>query len=635
MMLVGLVPDDAWGQSCFQLPQEVTVRSVQSKQTFSSSMAYKPFTDLGTITGLSICGFFRKTSPEYVVRVVLKDTNSKEHLVLESYEEINSDSIVSFSRHCEETAFMDNISPDSLKVYLKDAILQIDEVLITQERNELRGTFAELKKTRRKAQVSSIIERINAYNKLNKRLWLAGETELSQQDYSIRSKITGISNDAPSGGLEYYVGGIFELGHTVDYTSLRSDDGYVDHWDWRKIQGTDWITSVKDQGNANYCTTFAVAGCLEALVNLYYNRKIDMDLSEMELVCCADSYPHLPDSSGLSINTAMQYVVNNGLCDEDSYPYAITQNPKCLSDSIIPVERVRVNRISDVYGNPKRALIQNGPQATSLSSGIFSPGHAMLLVGYGTLHENDTISCLYDYQNDQYFYPIVNPDDQRVGLTYWIYKNSWGTNSFWNTDGGYIYILDHTGSIPSLCSTFSLPLTTLNYTDNDIVVEDLDGDGYYNWGLGDKPSVCPAWIPIECDRDDSNPLKHYIDSYGNFPEIRTFPIGTEVIMNHQEISRDFQFVNDIEINHDVNLTITGSAYCLENVKVSNYGGHLIIDGGVLANTLYVPQIPSYMTIRNGGAVYMKKNADFVIPVGCTLEIEEGEICRPYNLNSTH
>ena len=642
MMLVGLVPDNAWGQSCFQLPQEVTVCSVQSKQTFSSSMAYKPFTDLGTITGLSISGIIRKTSPEYVVRVVLKDTNSKEHLVLESYEEINSDSIVSFSRHCEETALMDNITPDSLKIYLKDATLQLNEMQTTQTQNELRGSLADAKKVRRQAQVSTIVERINAYNRANKRLWLAGETEISKYNYTSRKMILGLSDSDSSGGLEYYLGGIFQFGHSAQPSRERSSN-YVDHFDWRSRHGKNWITSVKYQGWSNFCTVFAGVGCLEAMTNLYYNKLIDLNLSEQEVVDCADTEPHY-GGDGFDFLTVLNYLTNHGICLESDYPENFCFDPsvplECLSNSITPHDLIRTNgdnMVVNISDNVKQALLSKGPIVSGWKPNN-GDGHAMVLVGYNTLNVGDSV-FYYNPRNDtKTFIASINENDSAIiGATCWIFKDSYGTGLTHQEDG-YISIMFPEETMPNghtylrgLLSPIYLktPINSQTRTEADIAIVDEDGDGYYNWGIGPKPSSCPSWIPNERDGDDSDPTIHFMDTFGNFPEVYTFPLGTDILLNNSTISINESLTNNLEINHDVTLTITGAAYCLENVKIKNCGGTIIVDGGVLANADIELVPPCSLIIRNGGSIYMKKNKDLIIPTGCVFEIEEGQVCKPY------
>lgn len=60
----------------------------------------------------------------------------------------------------------------------------------------------------------------------------------------------------------------------------------------------------------------------------------------------------------------------------------------------------------------------------------------------------------------------------------------------------------------------STPITTLNYTNNDIVISDTDNDGFYFWGIGPKPSSCSSYVPDIADGDDSNPLLGPLDQYG-------------------------------------------------------------------------------------------------------------------------
>ena len=549
---------------------------------------------------------------------------------MEFYEERNQKETFSFSEYCEETALLNKIKPEQLIVFTKDAEIQIKDYSISHVDALYGKDFQSEKENRCYQQTNQIINDINEYNKTHNRLWRAGRTSLSHRDFVSRRRIMGIPTSNSSLGLEYYAGGIFEIGRDAYNYSYADSSKYVDNWDWRNVRGVNWMTCTKDQGDAGYCVAFAAAGCLEALVNLYYNRKIDMDLSEMEIVCCSDTFPHLPNQ-GLSVGKTLNYIVQHGLCDEDSYPYHITLSPSCISDSITPLEIVRPSGQFDVLGNAKSALIKHGPVIADLSQGIFSPGHAMVLVGYGTLHENDNVFAMYDYDSLSFANGTIGPDDPRIGKTFWILKNSWGTHPN-NADGEYMYIIDHTARLFNVTHSFRMPFTTLNYSEGDIVIEDLDGDGYYNWGLGPKPSICPAWIPDERDDDDSNPEKHYMDIYGNFPEVRTFPEGTEIVLNDMTISRKWDQIKDMEINHGVTVTITESVYCYEKVKITICGGTLIIDGGILANADIRLMSQSKIIIRNGGSIYLKRNANFIVPSGCTLEIEDGNILPPFKNN---
>ena len=135
----------------------------------------------------------------------------------------------------------------------------------------------------------------------------------------------------------------------------------------------------------------------------------------------------------------------------------------------------------------------------------------MALVGYGKLHEGDSVR---KFNPDTGYATIQHTVPQTyVGSTYWIFKNSDGPDV---GDNGYYYLIfssmigtNENVYINDMRSPFyfNLPITSLNYTDNDIIIEDADGDGFYNWGVGNKPLDCPTWIPDVQDGDDQTPQK--------------------------------------------------------------------------------------------------------------------------------
>ena len=59
------------------------------------------------------------------------------------------------------------------------------------------------------------------------------------------------------------------------------------------------------------------------------------------------------------------------------------------------------------------------------------------------------------------------------------------------------------------------------------------------------------------------------------------------------------------------------------------GGDLVIDGGILANASIQLTSSSNITIKNGGKIFMRKNHDLYAPVGCVVNVIDGEICGPY------
>ena len=163
---------------------------LRDNRSLNRSTAFKFVADRAPISGLSVSGTITKSSPEYSVRVILKDKDKKEHIILESYEEINSNAVFSFSSYAEETQLLDNIVPDSIKICLSNASIQIDSFSIaypTRGQEEILSRQAEL----RRNQIGNIVERINKYNIENGRPWIADVTEISLLPYEIKKRMMG------------------------------------------------------------------------------------------------------------------------------------------------------------------------------------------------------------------------------------------------------------------------------------------------------------------------------------------------------------------------------------------------------------------------------------------------------------
>lgn len=612
--------------------------------TITSNTAYYPFPNSNRISGMAITGQITKCSPEYVVRVILKDREGQEYLIMEAYEELNDGEIIRFEDYAEETLSLSDVEPDSIKVYIKGAKLQINSVTVNNAKSQ--QAMGQCQKAIRTRQVSSIVERINEYNKRKERPWIAGETELSKQPYIVRKRLLGLSDDTSSGGIEYYVGGYFVVGHgEVQPNRQTENDPFVDSFDWRNRHGKNWITSVKHQGFTAYCVPFGALGCTEALTRLYYNNAdLEIDLSEQEIASCADTVPH-KFYQGFKEPCVLNYIYEHGVCDEAVYPLdtigydSLSYVPICYSGVIEPNEWVKTGSpatyIDSNLQDIKRQLITKGPLLSGWYGPPSEPGHAMALVGYGKIKATDT----YEYFNSNTHNIETRPaSDAYIGTTYWIFKNSCGDSVL---HGGYYYLIfspmvGNNGNvyISDMITPYSLglPITTLSYNDDDIIIEDADGDGFYNWGIGEKPQGCPSWIPNDRDGDDSDPTKSFMNAYGHLANI------ADRVSGHWTLSSDFTYnynsnillYDDIIIPYGRTLTVSSPVVCIGNATITvQDGGHLVIDGGILANAKINLSSSSYFTILNGGLVYMRKNCDFSAPFGSTVEVVSGEINGPY------
>ncbi|MHA1569253.1 MAG: C1 family peptidase [Alphaproteobacteria bacterium] len=90
------------------------------------------------------------------------------------------------------------------------------------------------------------------------------------------------------------------------------------HFDWRDVEGANWVTPIKDQGLCAGCSAFGAVAALETQV--MWDRQdadLGLDLSEQHLFSCSGG----DCQSGMVMGLAMIYLKQNGVPDEDCFPY--------------------------------------------------------------------------------------------------------------------------------------------------------------------------------------------------------------------------------------------------------------------------------------------------------------------------
>lgn len=568
------------------------------------------------VFGLSLDMSIRHMAPDYFVRIVLEGTKGEKYVVAETYLPLGGTEEQTFSGYCEETAILDGITPKSLNMYIRNANVSITSVNLSNKRASAnsRQEYDSL----RLLQLNSITTRINTYNRIHDKLWAAGVTELSKRPFSEKMSILDIPESEPTEGMEYYVGGVFEMGQP-DGTQVRDASPYIAEFDWRNRHGKNWISPFKDQGSSGFCSAFAAIGAVEALVNIYNNHIYNLNLSEQEAACCngsSDPYHH-----GMSPSAPLSYIKTYGVCDEAAYPFVDDSlQAYCRSDEVTPNTLVKISNyryVSGSWDDVKDALIHEGP----LSSGYWrnSGGHSMALIGYKTLQVGDTIRIMESGSN--YYTHVMEPDDPRLGMTCWVFKNSYA-----NVGSGFQWrifpILFYNRS--NMVGPYALgePLVTLHPTDVNEICEDADGDGYYYWGIGDRPDDIPSWAMDEPDGDDSDINHGPMDQYGNLEQLTP-----GITINSPETYSGSQTLSSrIGIVSGGSLTVTGTLTLTSNTKIRVCeGGVLIIDGGSIINANIEMIHGSTLVIRNNGSLSMASGQSFYAPLGAVVNIENGVI----------
>lgn len=467
---------------------------------FTGTETLTPFDGWSVIQSMTLSADIELPAADSLVRAVLVDTEANEYLIYEVYPLLTDKTVFSVTNVCEETCTLPPIAPESLRIEIVNA--KVSGITLTHP-SESHGkcthtTHGKLKKI--KAAIAA------------KRLkWRAGDTQVSRLSYAQKKRFFG--GDVPNlQGFEYYKGGIFKVVSSADgggaaesvvpSTKGSQADGadtdtLITHLDWREKHhandpaspyydndptGSGWFTPVKTQ-SCNHCWVFAAVHITEALVNLYYNHHIDIDLSEQAVASCSGAHIGTCEDGGYldGYPSALSYIREHGVVEETCYSYVGTQEP--CNVCMAPADRIQVSSIFHLPNNDemiKRALIENGP----ITGGFRSLWHFLVLIGF-----------------DQ---------DPETGETIWLVKNSYGDD--WGENGfGRM-----TADITDLYGLNVVKTPIISQEPYPIRCLDADGDGYYNWGLSeDPPGTCPPDIPAEKDCNDADPAVFLLNANGH------------------------------------------------------------------------------------------------------------------------
>lgn len=204
------------------------------------------------------------------------------------------------------------------------------------------------------------------------------------------------------------------------------------------------VLEVKNQGSCGSCWAFSATGALEGQNAIKHNKTVA--LSEQNLLDCSSDYGNNACEGGL-MNSAFEYVKENGITTEGKYPYT-AQEGICsfkTSESVLKISGYRVVRPNE--NRLKIAVGIVGPISIGVDAsyfqlytgGIFNEqdcshflNHGVLAVGYGN-----------DGQHD-----------------YWLVKNSWGTS--WG-ENGYIRMIRNANNQCGVADAASYPLVEKKY----------------------------------------------------------------------------------------------------------------------------------------------------------------------------
>jgi hypothetical protein len=268
--------------------------------------------------------------------------------------------------------------------------------------------------------------------------WTAGETPVSHLSPGEFAKLLNWSDALPP-EAEMYV------------RDIEVPKNLPSKMDWRDMDGKNYLTSIKDQGQCGTCATFSSMGAFEAWMKISLgNDFIEPDVSEQHVYSCEGPMPY-------TLFHPMIYLQGSGAPDDACFPYDCngpTDRKPC--DNTCDDWASRAFKTKDyqflMYPSVEKmkAALQDGPFVAGFQvyldfetytggvyrhvSGPVLGGHAVVVVGY---------------------------DDNDDGGA-WICKNSWGEG--WGENGYFRIAYGNYGGFMPFgyqCADFVTDKTTL------------------------------------------------------------------------------------------------------------------------------------------------------------------------------
>jgi|GEM_PF-554272 hypothetical protein len=260
------------------------------------------------------------------------------------------------------------------------------------------------------------------------------------------------------------------------------------------------ISDPKDQRDQGPCSVFASVAAVEAISAIYFNKNAsNLFLSEssiynrgIDLSCIG-----IACNGGSDVQTALNFIKNTGVIDNDSYPYPLTGNI-CRSDC-----QNIFNNYKTLIKIPKwdTLVLTN---SNKLKKAIMDYGP--IIVTMSTNTSNQFIGCALHPGNDCSFNHTVliigwreDPELQ------WHIKDSWpGSPSMNYVSTNNVDIFNYQPIFYRVRPVYnSMEISCQGDYCNDVFgsryFEDFDKDGFYNWGMGPKPANCPGINKMDVD----------------------------------------------------------------------------------------------------------------------------------------
>jgi len=205
------------------------------------------------------------------------------------------------------------------------------------------------------------------------------------------------------------------------------------NFDWRNIEGVNYVSPVRSQGNCGSCYTFSSTGMLESRIRIATNFSRQDIFSPQDVVDCSRISEGCNGGFGYLI--AGRYAHEQGVVNEDCVPYK-GHDDQCTTPS--GCKRTYVSDygyVGGYYGATNEEgmmleLLENGPIVIGIE--VTAAFH-----NYkgGIYHEIKHLTGPFDpfYETNHSVFIVGYGVEPSTGEKFWIVKNSWGPD--WGEHG--------------------------------------------------------------------------------------------------------------------------------------------------------------------------------------------------------
>ncbi|NXQ22658.1 CATC peptidase, partial [Peucedramus taeniatus] len=137
---------------------------------------------------------------------------------------------------------------------------------------------------------------------------------------------------------------------------LKKVSSLPESWDWRNVNGVNYVSPVRNQGSCGSCYAFSSMGMLEARLRILTNNTQKPVFSPQQVVSCSQ-YSQGCDG-GFPYLTGGKYVQDFGVVEEDCFPYTAQDSPCFFKRSCYHYYTSEYYYVGGFYGGCNEALMK-------------------------------------------------------------------------------------------------------------------------------------------------------------------------------------------------------------------------------------------------------------------------------------